>query len=347
MRAQVQLSDRGNEFGGGLAFHLPKHDAEDPELVRAGPGHRQLRGERRLTILPSGTDFDKTAATSIGPVSSNVWVDVELVAVGDELSASLARTANPPRPILRWREPVMNTGRFGLYALTGLFSGEQLIQFRNLTVGPRRICPTPGRARSSSTSKSSSVPAGIRRIPTGTPNVVMTNCVHLPRRGRLPGRRRLHAEAGSYCLEVNQIGFNNSSAAAFDQPLGLNPDLPWRLSFKVRPGGRPAATRRILRSRFGQRLDSQRRAGGGWGSCPRSASRRTPASGPTPGTASTTASRRTATRSGSTATPSRCRCSSRPTGGTRTWAPSSSAARRRQRRQHPRYWTDVEIAQPP
>ena len=251
LHADTRVIDSSRVFYGGLAFHYPTGTQKQRRAVVLVSDSTNSEVTAALATLTPGTNFDKLVATSIGPVEGNRWMGVELISSGPEVAVAVGPAGSSPKPVLRWREPsgVGGAGRFGLYL--GTFGWEEAIEFRNVTVSTRAVLPDAGTGSRKLDFKGSGLPPGIRVTPVGSSNVKMVTCPTFPGGSNCPADGGCQPSAGSNCVEIAAAGLASNTSLTFDQPLGLDPTRPWRLSFKFAPTA-VAANAQILRTLSGK-----------------------------------------------------------------------------------------------
>jgi hypothetical protein len=255
MRADVRLRDIGNAVYPGFAFHYPSGTLrERREILLTGALTASEANASVVAYSPATGNEDKVSASSIGPVDG-LWKTIEIVAQGPLVAVGLGPAGSPSiPPILRWRESVSNStrGRFGLFMYT-ISLVEESVEFRNVTISTRAVVPDAGSASRKIDLSQNGLPPGVRVTPSGSTNVKVGGCPTSPQAApdcAVPAN--CLPNAGSNCIEVNQL-LNSRHALSFDQPVGLDPTKPWRLSFKFNSTGM-GSNGQILRSLSGKGL---------------------------------------------------------------------------------------------
>jgi hypothetical protein len=237
LHAETKILDTTRVFYSGLAFHYPSGQLRERRALVLVTNSSDLEAPAALTVLtPMTSGFDKSAATSIGPVEGNRWIGVDIVSKGSQVAVALGPADSAPSQILRWREPtgVGGRGRFALYLGTASFF-EESVEFRNFTVSTHAALPADAGPTSRKLELgTSALPAAVRVTPVGSNNVKMVTCPTFPAAPGCPADGGCLPSAGTNCIEINQLG-NSQHALTFDQPVGLDTTQPWRVSFKFSP----------------------------------------------------------------------------------------------------------------
>lgn len=248
LRGEIKLPDVPSFAG--FAFHYPDSMPKTRSSLMLTPVSTEIEFNVALTYL-STTAFlglDRYSATSISPVTANQWLGAEVIASNGEVAAAVGPPGNP-KPTLRWLEPVQGLGgRFGVYLLTDKVGAS--VEFRNVTVSTKAQLPPRGPS-SLKMDFTGGLPSPVRVVPVGG-NVSMKPCNTFPEAAGCDGG--CAPAPTSRCIEITQV-ILGKGALAFDQPLGLDPTQPWRLSFKFAapaPNGNNAHIVRTLSAVIGK-----------------------------------------------------------------------------------------------
>lgn len=251
LTGQIQLADPATA---GFAFHYPNTGGMAKtrnSLLLSPSSTAESEFTAAMTTLPNTATIDRLAATAVPTVPAGQWVDVEIVSVKGEVAVTLGTPTQAPAQVLRWVEPPgISTGRFAAYVLTISSPSLQWAMFQNVQVSTNAVLPPRGPSTKMWDWTAATLPAGTRVAPTlqTGQGVKMVNCSAYAEATGCDGGCR--PATGSQCVQINQPSLFRRSLT-FDQPVGLDPAQPWRLSFKFAPMAANDAAASLLRTAVG------------------------------------------------------------------------------------------------
>lgn len=221
---------------GGFAFHYPTPVAQKSRSsMLLVPDTTESEYTAGMTTIPPQQSADKVVATATPKVPLNQWVAVEIVSKGGEVATSVGAPGAQLKPALRWYESAPGQrGRFGVFILTVLAGQLEWVEFQNVQISTRAELPPRGPSTLKPVFQGSTIPTEGRVIPANPPggSIAMINCpMNLAEGAGCTPAGSCKPLTTSSCLYINQPGLTRRSVT-FDQPLGLDPRQPWRLSFK-------------------------------------------------------------------------------------------------------------------
>lgn len=233
LHAETRITDSARAFWTGVGFHYRIGTKERREIVLltdSAPTEATLG----VAMLTPSLAVDKLAATSIGPVEGNRWLGLDVVASGPDVAVSLGPAESTAKLMLRWREALGTSaasGRLGVYLATVFY--QESVEFRAITVSTKAVLPDAGSGSRKLDFSGVTMP-DVRITPPGTASLTMVPCPSHPAASGCPADGGCLPAPGARCVHITP-GADSKSSMAFDQPLGLDPAQPWRLSFKFAP----------------------------------------------------------------------------------------------------------------